>query len=125
MFTLGTSVLRPGGGELPSEGLPGEGVVEDEHVDARRAHLELALDAFLVGVASGSGDEHLWGQQIGKLIAEAEQASWILWANPLFWGEDTEAQGGCVLCLRSKPSWAGAAISLQEWWGAFQVPWVC
>lgn len=41
---------------------PGEGVVEDEHVDARRAHLQLALDVLLVGVAPGRGNEDLGGQ---------------------------------------------------------------
>lgn len=38
---------------------PGEGVVEDEHVDARCACLELALDVLLVGIASGGGNEYL------------------------------------------------------------------
>lgn len=44
--------------------LPGEGVVEDEHVDARCARLELALDVLLVGIASGGGNEYLGGKQI-------------------------------------------------------------
>lgn len=42
--------------------LPGEGVVEDEHVDAWCADLELALDVLLVGIASGGGNENLEGK---------------------------------------------------------------
>lgn len=38
---------------------PGKGVVEDEHVDAWGADLELALDVLLVGIASGRGNEDL------------------------------------------------------------------
>lgn len=42
--------------------LPGKGVVEDEHVDARHADLELALDVLLVGAAPGRGDKDLGGR---------------------------------------------------------------
>lgn len=42
--------------------LPGKGVVEDEHVDARCADLELALDVLLVGTAAGRGNEDLGGK---------------------------------------------------------------
>lgn len=38
---------------------PGKSVVKDEHVDAWCADLELTLDVFLVGIASGGGNEHL------------------------------------------------------------------
>lgn len=50
------------------EPLPGEGVVEDEHVDARCADLELALDVLLVGIAAGGGNEDLGGKQVRKTI---------------------------------------------------------
>lgn len=42
--------------------LPGKGVVEDEHVDAWCADLELALDVLLVGIASGCRNEDLGGK---------------------------------------------------------------
>lgn len=70
---MSTSVLETRGRWLVQnlmneEPLPGEGVVEDEHVDAWCADLELALDVLLVGIASGGGNEDLGGRQIRKTI---------------------------------------------------------
>lgn len=71
------------GAELERRPLPGKGIVEDEHVDAWGADLELALDVLLVGIASGRGNEDLGGKANRKTITEAERAPWILWEDPL------------------------------------------
>lgn len=72
--------------------LPGKGVVKDEHVDAWCADLELTLDVFLVGIASGGGNEHLGGKADRTSVMDAERAPWILWGDSAL-GKETEAQG--------------------------------
>lgn len=66
--------------------LPGKGVVEDEHVDAWCADLELALDVLLVGAASGRGDEDLGGKADQKKCQGSREGLKVFWAEPLFWG---------------------------------------
>lgn len=68
--------------------LPGKGVVEDEHVDARCADLELALDVLLVGTAAGRGNEHLGGQAGEKGVTESDGAPGMLWEDLYLGGGD-------------------------------------
>lgn len=105
--------------------LPGKGVVEDEHVDAWCADLELALDVLLVGIASGCGNEHLGNKADRKSETEAERAPWILWADSVSWGRKLRPrEAECLPHLRSQLSRVGAEISPQDRWGTFHMPWV-
>lgn len=79
--------------------LPGKGVVEDEHVDAWCADLELALDVLLVGIASGCGNEHLGNKADRKSETEAERAPWIDLVIS-FANAHSEAWEDSVMCLR-------------------------
>lgn len=69
--------------------LPGEGVVEDEHVDSWCADLELALDVLLVGIASGDGNEDL-GEKAGKENHQRLKGPHGPSGKTLYLGQETE-----------------------------------
>lgn len=83
--------------------LPGEGVVEDEHVDAGGTDLELALDVLLVGIASGSRNEHLGertGEKYWRLRGSSEpQFAACVNSEHAAWGSCSYAW--CLPCAQS------------------------
>lgn len=83
--------------------LPGEGVVEDEHVDAGDTDLELALDVLLVGIASGGRNEHL-GERTGEK----------------YWRLRGSSEPQFAACVNSEQPGVAAAMH-----GVFHVPKVC